>query len=338
MGTTVKSAVMLMIASGACGHTAPVEPAGVDAPPPAIVRHVPVNLLFVHGVDSDAAGRASADHSLEALEAYVMSGLTGKIAAYEETHPDVAIMLDSKRVNLYTGLDGTVLDPSIDSPSDGTGIPVATQWRSQLVAKLEQAYPHGERNVIFIGHSTGGRTAMEVTANVGGNGPPGSHDWGVADRIAGVITLDAMIHDLQSKDFSLILPVPFVTGCQLGGWDKGWCEYAGLVSGVAAADEVTVDKRSLVLIAAGNCFPSPWTGENDQLLPLLAQGCPKAPGTHMTTGPNGDVVAPGYFYGEFCHSDTTDDGSSRHAAAIAASGDAMIAWIADSFPDLPTSD
>jgi hypothetical protein len=295
-----------------------------------------VRLLFVHGVDSGAA-RATAQQSLAALEAYVTGRLTDKIAAYEEEHPDAVITLQSKRVNLYTGLDGTVLDPSIDSPSDGTGLPVATRWRSQLVAKLKQAYPNGEGNVILIGHSTGGRVAMEVAANVGANGQPGSQDWGVADRIAGVITLDGMLHDLQSRDFNFIGPLDFITGCKFQH-EAGWCEYAGLISGVPAADEVTVDKRSLVLIAAGNCSPSLWTGENDKMLPLLAQGCPKAPGTHMTPSPDGEVVAPGLYYGPFCHSDTTDAGSPRHDAAIAASGEQMITWIVGQLPNLPAGD
>jgi len=140
-----------------------------------------------------------------------------------------------------------------------------------------------------------------------------------------------MLHDLQSDDFNFIGPLDFITGCKINQ-DAGWCEYAGLVSGVAAADAVTTQKRSLVLISAGDssggCSPTVWTGENDKVLPLLAQGCPTAPGSHVTPSKNGDVVAPGTYYGAFCHSDTTDRGSPRHAAAIAAAGDAMIAWLA----------
>jgi hypothetical protein len=290
-------------------------------------------LLFVHGVMAGTA-RAHAEDALAELEAYVTGRLIDKIVAYEDAHADTDIALQSKRVNLYTGLDGTVLDPSIDVPSDGTGIPVATRWRSQLAAKLEQVYPSGGGNVIVVGHSTGGRAAMEVTANVGADGQLGSQDWGVADRIVGVITLDGMLHDLQSSDFNFIGPLDFLDGCELEH-DTGWCEYAGLVSGVRAADDVTLHRRSLVLIAAGDCSPSVWTGENDQVLPLLAQGCPTAPGTHVTPSPAGEVVAPGTFYGRFCHSDTTNPTSPRHQAAIAASGDQMVDWIANLLPELP---
>ena len=325
----------LLIAAGGC---APGEPAPVAAPDAAapVVHHVPLNLLFVHGVMS-GGGRATAERALADLEAYVTSGLAGRIAAYEGAHPDVIIELQSRRVNLYTGLDGAVLSPSIDSPSDGTGVPVATNWRRQLAAKLEQAYPGGERNIIVIGHSTGARAAMEVAANVGADGQPGSHDWGVADRIFGVITLDGMLHDLQSKDFNFLGPLDFITGCEIEQ-EKGWCEYAGLVSGVPAADAVTTGKHSLVLIAAGDCSPSVWTGENDQVLPLLAQGCPAAPGTHVTPGPNGNVVAPGEYYGPFCHSDTTNASSARHASAVAAAGDSMESWLDGLLPALPARD
>ena len=76
--------------------------------------------------------------------------------------------------------------------------------------------------------------------------------------------------------------------------------------------------------AAGDCSPSVWTGENDKVVPLLAQGCDAAPGTHVT----GDgVLAPGFYYGPFCHSDTTDRSSPRHATAIAAAGDAIASWL-----------
>lgn len=328
-------ACALVIAAIGCGQTGHGPVAAPDAAPP-IVHHVPVNLVFVHGVMSGAP-RATAENALADLDAYVTAGLATRISGYEAAHPDVVIELQSRRINLYTGLDGAVLSPSIDSPSDGTGIPVATKWRSQLVAKLEQAYPDGEGNVILIGHSTGARAAMEVAANVGANGQPGSHDWGVSDRIAGVITLDGMLHDLQSKDFNFIGPLDFISGCELQQ-EKGWCEYAGLVSGVPAADEVTVHKHALELIAAGDCSPSVWTGENDQVLPLLAQGSPMAPGTHVTPGPNGDVVAPGFYYGPFCHSDTTNASSPRHQSAIAAAGDSMVAWIDGLLPELPARD
>src|SRR5262245_12514185 len=244
----MRLAVVIALA-GCAGHRAPEPSPDAAAPRPAL------NLLFVHGVDSGGA-RATAQNSLADLEAHVVAGLADRA--------DV----QSRRVNLYTDLAGNLLSPSIDSPSDGTGIPVAMNWRRQLVAKLDQAYPDGERDIILIGHSTGARVAMEVTANA---------EWGVADRITGVITMNGMLHDLQSNDFNFIGPLDFITGCKINQ-ETGWCEYAGLVSGVAAADAVTTQKRSLVLISAGDasggCSPSVWTGENDKVLPLLAQGCP----------------------------------------------------------------
>ncbi len=290
-------------------HAAP--DAAADAAPTAL------NLLFVHGVDAPGPARATAQDALVDLETYV----TQRLAA------DPHLAVQSRRVNLYTDLDGNVLSPSIDAPSDGTGVPAALRWRGQLVAKLQQAYPDGETNIILIGHSTGGRVAMEVAANVGANGQPGSFDWGIADRIGGVVTLDAILHDLESNDFNFIGPLDFITGCKLNQ-ETGWCEYAGLVSGVPAADAVTQDSRSLVLIAAGDCSPSVWTGESDQVVPLLAQGCPAAAGTHVTPSNNGDVIAPGFFYGPFCHSDTTNKSSPRHASAIAAVGDSIVTWLA----------
>jgi pimeloyl-ACP methyl ester carboxylesterase len=301
-----RALAILVVAAGCHGHAKPTAPA-----PDATARQL--SLLFVHGVDSGSAARATAQDALIDLETYVTQHVAG-------------IAVQSRRVNLYTDLAGNVLSPSIDSPSDGTGVPSALKWRAQLALKLAQAYPNGERDIVVIGHSTGGRAAMEVAANVGADGQPGNFDWGVADRIAGVITLDAILHDLESNDFNFIGPLDFITGCKVAQ-ETGWCEYAGLISGVPAADAVTRDGRSLVLIAAGDCSPSVWTGESDQVVPLLAQGCPAAPGTHVTPSKNGDVIAPGFYYGPFCHSDTTNRSSPRHASAIAAAGDAMATWL-----------
>jgi pimeloyl-ACP methyl ester carboxylesterase len=317
----MRCALVFALVGCASHHASEPEP---DAAP---ATTVPLNLLFVHGVDSGNA-RANAQDSLADLDAYVVAGLAAKLPG---------VTLRSHRVNLYTDLDGNVISPSIDAPSDGTGVPVATNWRRQLVAKLDQAYPDGERNIILIGHSTGARVSMEVAANIGADGQPGSYDWGVADRIAGVITMNGMLHDLQSNDFNFIGPLDFITGCKVNQ-ETGWCEYAGRISGVPAADAVTTSKRSLVLISAGDssgaCSPTVWTGENDKVLPLLAQGCPSAPGAHVTPSKDGDVVAPGTFYGSFCHSDTTNRGSPRHIGAIAAAGDQMIAWLAGVAADL----
>lgn len=303
------------------GEPAGADPGGGDQQPdaaPTGPRQIELNLLFVHGVSSGDS-RAWADGALGAVEAHVTAALAPRIADFEAANPGTLVELKSRRVNLYTDLAGTVLSPSIDAPTDGTGAPVAARWRDQLVAKLGQAYPAGERNIILIGHSTGGRVSVEVAANVGGDNLPGSADRGVDDRIAGVITLNGMIQNLENDQFDFVGPTGFITGCQLGQ-EAGWCDYAGLISAAPAMDSLAAAGRALVLISAGSCSPSLWAGDNDKALPLAAEHSPATPGT---------------FYGEFCHSDTTDGGSPQHALAVSAAGNHMVDWLADRLPTLP---
>ncbi|HZH02133.1 MAG TPA: hypothetical protein VEY30_00030, partial [Myxococcaceae bacterium] len=206
---------VLLFITTACGSERPGEPeGGVDELDPiSVPRVVPLNLLFVHGVSLDPDGRMRADESLAALEAYLLEAAQPLMETYEREHPGVDLQLASRRVNLYTGPDGQPLVPTIDQPSDGTGVPAATAWRTQLVQKLEQAYPNGERNILLVGHSTGARVAMEVAAHVGGNGGPGSFDWGVQDRIAGVVTMNGMLDALQKREYNFLATLDFVSGC-----------------------------------------------------------------------------------------------------------------------------
>jgi hypothetical protein len=99
---------------------------------------------------------------------------------------------------------------------------------------------------------------------------------------------------------------------------NGWCEYAGNVSGVAAADWVGQHKRSRVLISTASCSPSLWTGNSDGSLPLAAEGSPFSVGLNMTPAAGQTfTVAFGKSYGAFCHSTITSSSDANHAAAVA---------------------
>lgn len=98
---------------------------------------------------------------------------------------------------------------------------------------------------------------------------------------------------------------------------NGWCEYAGHISGVAAASWVGQNRRSRVLISTTSCSPSLWTGHSDGSLPLAAQGSPFSLGLNMTPAAGQTfTVAHGRSYGAFCHSTITSSSDSRHATAV----------------------
>jgi hypothetical protein len=294
-------------------------------------RTIVVRFAFVHGVLGEADSQRHAEDESADLEAYLLAQFDARANAYESAHPGLDVEVASARLNLYTDVDGALLVPGLDEVADDGGITTANRWREQLALDLELAYP-GQSNLVVVGHSTGARAAMEVTAGVIDDAGPGSHAWPVADRVAGVVALHGMIDALGNPAYDFLGPISFLTGCKLAQAD-GWCEYASEISAVAASDWVAAHRRALGLIAWGDCSPSLWTGQNDKSLPLRAQGSPGLAGMTMTPAADGTVEpAHGVLYGNFCHSDVTASSSRQHDAAIAASMDHVLDWVFDAAP------
>ncbi|MBC8068292.1 MAG: hypothetical protein IAG13_08160, partial [Deltaproteobacteria bacterium] len=287
---------------------------------------VVVRFAFVHGVLGSPESQTHAEDEAADLEAYLLDHADEHIAAYETAHPGLAIEISTTRLNLYTDVQGALLAPGLDEVSDDSGITTANRWREQLALKLELAYP-GQQNLVVVGHSTGARAAMEVTAGVIDASEPDTHDWGFGDRIAGVVALHGMIDRLGNPEYDFLGPISFLTGCKLAQ-ASGWCEYASEISGVAASDWVAQHRRALALVGWGDCSPSLWTGQNDKSLPLRAQGSPGLAGMSMTPIQGGAwAPAHGVLYGNFCHSDVTASSSPRHGDAVAAAIDRVLEWV-----------
>lgn len=305
---------------------------------------IQLNLLYVHGVDNDAAGRARAGHSLDDLKNAVAADLPGLIATYQAAHPGVTISVASASANLYTATpsgihpsdstdpqlmdDWEVGDPGCTTTRQGDPCTTAYEWRYRLVQEIHRLFPAGAKNLVLIGHSTGARTAFEIASNTGPAGV-GTFDWGVQRQIAAVVSINGMIDGLQTSKYNVAGPFDFVATCKnsdlilsaFGGGSpgNGWCEYAGNVSGVAAADRVGQHKRSRVLVAAGSCSPALWTGNSDGSLPLAAQASPFSVGLDMTPAAGKTfTVAYGRNFGPFCHSTITSASDPKHPAAVAA--------------------
>ncbi|MGQ0505825.1 MAG: hypothetical protein ACT4TC_10955 [Myxococcaceae bacterium] len=335
------TALGLLLLSG-CVASAPIDfqdaviaPDGTPLPAggtPEHPREVPVHIVFIHGVQSENSGKLTAEGSLAPLEEELKRKLAERRAHYEATYPFMRLRFETYRVNLYTLLTGVLPPTTIDDPQDGTGVPAAAAWRAALSESLAKLLPPDARNIILVGHSTGGRVAVELAANVGGAGEVGAQDYGWQDRIAGVVTVNGMINRLGQGTYNFIGPISFERGCPVGQ-ANGWCDYAANISGVPAADWVAANRHILMMMSAGDCSPALWTGETDQALPLQAQGSPLAPGMSMTPIA-GDTFAPahGNHYGAYCHSDISNFGSPRHLGAREAVSNAMVRWIFDSAP------
>jgi hypothetical protein len=273
---------------------------------------IEIHIVFVHGVTQADSGRKVADTQLIDLE----KGVVDHIAARNDGH----VVVKTARVNLYTDENGNLTSPRIDDLEDGTGQATASAWRAQLLKKTNAVFPT-ENNIIFVGHSTGGRVIAEVGASEE-----------MRDRVVGVVTVHGMIDALQSTKYNLIGPTSYVTGCKLVK-PKGWCEYSGLISGVSALDWLARERHVLSLVGAASCSPSFWGGVNDQALPLQAESSPWSPGITLTPAPNATYAAAhGTFYGQFCHPDVVGGDATKHAAAVEAASTRITNWLFDAAP------
>jgi pimeloyl-ACP methyl ester carboxylesterase len=312
-----------------------------------------VNFLFVHGLKSCQSDRQNAQNSLDELESALLAALPARIATYQAAHPGTVVVVRTARANLYTATpsgvhpsdssnplnmdDWEVGDPGCSTTQQGDPCTSAYEWRYRLAREIDRLYPAPARNIVLVGHSAGGRVAMEVTANLGTAGV-GSHDWGVQSRIAGVVSVQGVIDALGSSKYNVVGITSFETACKNGdaivGFGEscapgnGFCEYAGRVDGFSSADWVARNKRALMLTAWGSCSPSAWTGRSDGTLPYDAQASPWAVGLDMTPAP-GETwrVSHGQFYGSVCHSAITNPGRSDHVTARNAARNRILDWL-----------
>jgi pimeloyl-ACP methyl ester carboxylesterase len=121
-----------------------------------------LNFVFLHGAGGNAC-------SLQLLEDAIMAQIPDYIQQYEQANPGTKISVDSLRrcypndVDIYT-------------------------WAANIVDSLKQHFAN-KKNLILIGHSMGGKTALYAVAhNIGG----------LADKVAMVVTIDSPIKSLDS--------------------------------------------------------------------------------------------------------------------------------------------
>jgi pimeloyl-ACP methyl ester carboxylesterase len=307
----------------------------------------------VHGLKSCAGSRQNAQSSLVDLESAVNAALPTRIASWQAAHPGTHVVTQSARANVYTATpsgihpsdspdplnmdDWEVGDPGCSTSQQGDPCTTAYEWRYRLAQEVNRLFPAPRKNIVLIGHSNGARAAMDVAANLG-TGGVGSHDWGVASRIAGVVTVQGVIDDIGSSKYNVVGIASFETSCKDGdaisGFGdscapgNGFCEWVAHVDSSPAADWVAQNKRALMLTSWGSCSPAAWTGNSDGTLPYDAQASPWAVGLDTTPAPGQTHrEAHGQRYGDFCHSAITDASNSKHAAARDAARDRVLDWL-----------
>jgi hypothetical protein len=328
-------------------------PLGVVPPPPSGPREVEFHLLYVHGVQNCADDRRNADGALDELRAAVDEELPSRIEEFETRHSDVVLGVTSAHANLYTAtpsgfqpsdsLDPLAMDdweagdPGCAAKQQGEPCTTAFEWRFRLVQEIERNFGPDAQNIILIAHSTGARTAFEVTANVGSTGLT-SYNWGVQSRILGVVSLHGMVDALDGDDYQPTAPASFEASCKFGdlitgfgsncAHGNGWCEYAAQRSAREAADWVARQKHALVLSSFASCSPSLFRGATDGPLPILAQASALSTGLRLVPSQGQTLAAAsGEDYGSYCHSAITSPSVEGHAAAVAEARTRLLDWL-----------
>jgi pimeloyl-ACP methyl ester carboxylesterase len=119
-----------------------------------------LNFVFLHGLNGNSS-------AFQTLEDAISDKMPAYIINYEYDHPDVNISTD-KLVRSYPA------DVDIDT------------WAHNIADSINQRFT-GKKNLVLIGHSMGGKTALYAVSHNIGN---------LADKVAMVVTINSPIKSL----------------------------------------------------------------------------------------------------------------------------------------------
>jgi pimeloyl-ACP methyl ester carboxylesterase len=252
----------IIIAAVLCLQVGYFSPAAFAAAEPAVKE---INFVFLHGAGGNPCGP-------QLLADSIMAQIPDFISKYQEANPGVEVKVDMLN-RCY--------------PSD---VDVET-WAGNIADTVNK-YFAGRDNLIFIGHSMGGKSALYAVAHNVGN---------LAEKTALVVTIDSPIKNMNR--YQLVGGGSFTDFCR-AGWlilpDHGVCNSVGSYDSSEDGLWVGQHKHWLAFIAGENAPLSPqfdYGGVDpypkrmdDGALPMSAQYADGA-----------DVI----YYGEHGHSDFT---------------------------------
>ena len=235
-----------------------------------------LNLVFLHGMGGNPC-------AFQLLSDQIKDLLPRYITRYQETHPDISVKANTL-VRCYPAYVGIV------------------HW-AQNVADSINTHFSDKDNLILVGHSMGGKTALYITAHNTGN---------ISDKVAAVVTINSPIRNLNQ--YYVPSGVPMVDYCRttLLGSDTGICNSLAYYDSYYDGITVSKNKHWLALVSAESAPLSPkfdrtgvdiWPRNmDDGVVPLSAQFSDGA-----------DII----YYGEHGHSDIAMfDDTSRSVADI----------------------
>ncbi|MBN1191204.1 MAG: hypothetical protein JXA46_15715 [Dehalococcoidales bacterium] len=225
-----------------------------------------LNFVFLHGLNGNAG-------SLQRLEDSIIDQLPAYVTSYQADRPDVII---------ETSILNRTYPNNVDIES----------WADNIADSINQRFT-GKKNLVLIGHSMGGKTALYTVAHNIGN---------VADKVAMVVTLNSPIRKLANYYFISGDTALDFRGAQLIMSNQGALE--SLTNYDSAQDGLWVSEKKhwLAFVSAestpqssqydtGGIDPLP-RNMDDTIVPLSCQYSDGA-----------DVI----YYGEYHHGEFTEE-------------------------------
>ena len=275
MFRAIKKRLILLIAAILCVSIGFYSPP--QATPENSVSVKELNFVFLHGGGGHSC-------SFPLLEDSIMEQLPAYIRSYEQDHPGIKIRVDTLK-RCYPN------DVDIDT------------WANNIADSIDKHFPNNE-NLILVGHSMGGKTALYAVAQNIGN---------LANKVAMVVTINSPVKELQNyyyvggdsalnylaakwlvSDRGIVNSIAYYDSSQDGEWVASNKHWLAFISSEAAPLSKQFDFRGL--------DPLP-RDMDDVIIPISAQYSDGA-----------DVI----YYGEYGHSDfaTSEDVSDFMADQI----------------------
>jgi pimeloyl-ACP methyl ester carboxylesterase len=260
------SALMAVVLLAGTAYASPVY----SAESPSRVKEI--NFVFLHGLGGHSG-------ALQLLQDSVMDRAPAYVRAYEQDHAGITVRVDSINRSYPNDVD-------IDT------------WAKNIAVDIDRRFT-GRENLVLVGHSMGGKTALYAVAkNIGM----------LAGRTALVVTINSPVRSLEDYYY--------VSGQAASNyWELNW-----LVSGRGAINS---------LVNYDSAPDGLWVGRNRHWLAFIsAESSPLSPqfdvsGIDPLPRDMDDIIVPVsaqhsegadvIYYGEYSHSDFSE------SAAVAGS-------------------
>ena len=144
----------LLVILAACPNLVRAAPSGTE-------RVKELNFVFLHGLNSNAK-------AVQILDDAIVDRIPGYVTNYESNHPGITIASDTLLRSYPNNVD-------------------IETWAFNIADTINKRFS-GKKNLVLIGHSMGGKTALYAVAHNIGN---------LAEKVAMVVTINSPIKNLE---------------------------------------------------------------------------------------------------------------------------------------------